>query len=129
MTAHQDALWHDTPEDAVRSLVDALGGFKRVGSSLWPALPVDSAGRRLAQCLDAERAEKLTLSELLMLLRLGQQRSVHTAAAFFMEAAGYRAPEPIAPRDAQAELQREFVEAVRKQQLLVQRLERLGGAL
>lgn len=127
MTTPQEPLWHESPEDAVRSLVDALGGLKRVGSDLWPALPVDAAGRRLAQCLDAERAEKLTLSELLLLLRRGRERGVHIAAAYFLDQCGYKQPEPISPNDERAELQRAYIESVRSQQQLVARMERLGG--
>jgi hypothetical protein len=123
----QEPLWHDTPEDAVRSLVDALGGPKKVGAELWPVLPVADAGRRVTHCLDAERPEKLTLGELSFLLKWGREKGVHVAATFFMESAGYRKPEPLAPADERAELQRQFMAAVSIQADLVKRMERLGG--
>lgn len=127
MTAAQQPLWHDTPEDAFRSLVDALGGFKKVGADLWPALPVDQSGRRLAQCLDPDRAEKLTLSEQGLLLRRGRMAGIHTAAAFLLRDAGYAEPVPVDPETEKQRLQREYVQATRALLAMGQRIETLGS--
>lgn len=127
MTALQQPLWHDSAEDAFRSLVDAIGGFKRVGCELWPALPADQAGRRLAQCLDADRPEKLTLAETAMLLRRGRMAGVHTAATFLMRDAGYADPVPVDPETEKQRLQREFIAAQQNMARMLNRIGELDG--
>lgn len=122
----QQDLWHDTPEDALRSAVDALGGFKKVGSELWPALPIEQAARRLAQSLDADRAEKLSLAELCLVLRMARAAGVHVAASFLMADAGYGEPVPVDPLTEQQKLQREFLTGLASLQKLGKRLETLG---
>lgn len=123
----QNALWHDTPEDALRSAVDALGGFKRIGSELWPALPVTDAGKKLANCLDNDRPEKLSLSELCMVLRMARAADVHVAAAFFMADAGYAQPVAIDPETEKERLQRQFIAASQQMAAMAARIQTLAG--
>lgn len=119
----QQRLWYDAPEDAFRALVDALGGYKRVGVDLWPSLPADRAGQRLAQCLDPERAEKLSLSEIVFLIRRGRAAGCHVAMAFFCEQGDYAPPEIIDPETEIQKLQREFNARVAELSLIAERIE------
>ena len=123
----QSLLWHDTPEDALRSAVDSLGGFKKVGSALWPSIAVDAAGRKLSQSLDSDRAEKLSLSELCMLLRMARASGVHVAASFLLMDAGYAQPVPIDPESEKEKLQRQFINATATLAAMASRIQSLAA--
>lgn len=122
----QGRLWYETPEDALQSLVDALGGYKRVAADLWPALPAAEAGRRLADCLNPARAHKLELREVLWLLKRGREAGCHVAIAYINETCGYAEPEPVNPEDEHAKLQREFISAVAHLQTIQKRMDANG---
>lgn len=120
----QQSLWYDEPEDAFRSLVDALGGFKKVGSEMWPSLAAVAAGQRLAQCLDSSRPEKLSLSEVHFLLKKGREANCHVAMTYLARGADYEAPLPVDPETETQRLQREFIEATRTLAQLSSRIEK-----
>lgn len=123
--AHQESLWHDTIEDALRSVIDGLGGFKKIGGHLWPSLPADDAGRKLAKCLDRSRPEKLSFDELLMILRLGRDAGVHVGMAFITQTTGYETPQPSDPVTEKEQLQRDFVRSVAELSRIQKRIEQL----
>lgn len=108
----QQALWHETFEDALTDLVSALGGPKRVGSALWPVLPVEDAARKLAHCLDRNKSNKLSPDELLVILTMGREAHCHLAVTFLNRATGYADPVPVDPESEVQRLQREFIAAV-----------------
>lgn len=122
----QQQLFHDDVWEAVRAVVAALGGAKAVGSRMRPELPADDAGRWLSKCLDRDRAEKLDLDQLLLILKWGREADCHVAMHFIAEAAGYDEPKPANPEDEKARLQREFIAAQRQFQELAARMERIG---
>lgn len=122
----QNQLFYDTYEDAIRDTVMALGGFKKVGNMLWPAMPVDDAGRKLAHCLNTDKREKLDLGELSLIRKAGRQVGVHILAHYEMRDSGYAEPQPLAPEDEAAQLQREFITAVKALDGIQQRLARNG---
>ena len=122
----QQALWHDTVEDALRDIVAALGGPKTVGHALWPGKSIAEGARYLNHCLDPERAEKLSLGELLWLLREGRQKNIHTAAAFIAQHCGYKW-EVVNPEDEAAKLQRDLLEMGNKMQVMFKQLGRIQG--
>lgn len=120
----QESLWYDTPEDAMRALVDRLGGFKRVGAELWPEKPVQDAGRLLAKCLDADRPEKLSLEQTFFLLRKGRDDDCHTLMQWIGQELGYRV-EPISKETERDKLQREYIAAVQTLGKISTRMERV----
>lgn len=126
---HQESLWHESTEDALRSLVDALGGFKKVGAMLRPTLPVDQAGRWLAQCMDASRPEKLALEDLLFLLAEGRKQGCHVAATFLMRRSGYKDPEPLDVETELQRLQRQFVEAAQSLSVIGHDIQTLSAGM
>lgn len=122
----QAQLWYETPEDALQSLVDALGGYKRVGAELRPSMPAAEAGRWLSDCLNAARPHKLEIRDLLWLLKKGREAGCHVAIAYINEHSGYAAPDPVNPEDEHAKLQREFINAVANLETIRKRLDANG---
>lgn len=120
------ALYEDE-SDALRELVRELGGNKVVGPMLRPDLAPDRAGAWLKDCLNPERAERLTPSQLFHLLKLGHDRGIHGPCEYILGNVGY-AVQPIEPQDEMAALQRAYIESVNVQRRIVDRLERLAQA-
>lgn len=127
MTNNQIPLFYDTYEDAIRDCVTALGGFKKVGSLLWPAMPADDAGRKLAACLNTDKREKLDLGELRLIRREARKAGVHMLAHYEARDAGYAEPQPLNPEDEAAQLQREFIAAVKAMEVIQARMARVGS--
>lgn len=120
------SLFHESINDALREVVQALGGFKKVGTAMRPEKGADEAGRWLADCLNADRREHFDPDQLLWLLREGRTAGIHSAANFLMRDSGYADPTPIEPEDERARLQREFIAAAEGVQAIAERLTRLG---
>jgi len=127
VTTAQIPLFYDTYEDAIRDCVTALGGFKKVGSMLWPAMPADDAGRKLSACLNTDKREKLDLGELRLIRCEARKVGVHILAHYEARDAGYAEPQPLNPEDEAAQLQREFIAAVRGLEVLQARMARVAG--
>lgn len=79
----------DSPEDALKAVIQQLGGIKRVGPKLFPDKTVDAAARYLLDCVNPDRSEKLSLSQIMMLLRLAHEAGFHTAYAWISGEVGY----------------------------------------
>jgi len=120
----QIELIHEVPEDALRALVSALGGPKRVGHSLLPDLPMDDARRQVDGWCSRESKYKPSLTQLAWLLREGRKIQCHVLMGFLADDAGYTAT-PIGPRDELAELQRAFIQSVEAQKQLLERISRV----
>ena len=122
--AHQEELWHEAFEDALRSVADAIGP-KKLASELWPEKPISDAHRLLLHCLDPERNEKLSAGQIALIIQRGREHSCHTAMTYLAQSAGYAEPQPVEPEDERAKLQREFIEAQRQMEHLVKQMGRL----
>lgn len=127
METPQIPLFYDTYEDAIRDTVTALGGNKKVGNLLWPAMPADEAGRKLSHCLNAEKREKLDLGELQLIRREARKAGVHVLAHYEARDAGYTEPQPLNPEDEAAQLQREFIASVKALEHLQARMARVAS--
>lgn len=125
MATDQIPLFYDTYEDAIRDCVTALGGFKVVGSLLWPAMPADDAGRKLSACLNTDKREKLDLGELRLIRREARKAGVHILAHYEARDSGYTEPQPLNPEDEAAQLQREFIASVKALEAIQSRLARV----
>jgi hypothetical protein len=115
--------------EALIDAVKALGGSKQVGFKLWPEKTVDAAQRHLLACLNEEKPERLTPDHLMMLLRLARASGHHESLAFILGDLGYAPTQPVEPRDESAELQRQFMESVRMQQQIVERMEKAASRM
>lgn len=79
----------ESPEDAVRAAVQALGGAKKVGTLLWNDKGVDNASRLLLDCINPSRAEKLEMSQVMMILRLAKEAGCHAPFQWMAAQIGY----------------------------------------
>jgi hypothetical protein len=122
---NQKALFHESIEDALWAVVEALGGPKKVGAALWPEKTIEDAGKLLRHCLDEDRAEKLSLGQLLWILKEGRKVNSHDAVDYLCQQAGYKEPDPIEPQEEQASLMRDAIAHVKEMKQLVERMEAL----
>ena len=120
------SLFYETFPDALKAVVQALGGAKPVGSKLWPEKTPDAAARQLNDCLNEARPEKLSPEQVLWLLAAGRKVGCHAAMNYLAREAGYSDPMPVEPEDERARLQREFIEAQKAMQALAGRMQRAG---
>jgi hypothetical protein len=84
-----DMPFFDSPEDALKAIIQHLGGIKKVGPLLFPDKSVDAAARYLLDCVNHDRQEKLALTQIMMLLRLAHEAGYHTAYAWLSGEIGY----------------------------------------
>jgi hypothetical protein len=122
---HQPALFHDSIFDALGTAVQAAGGVKRVAAALWPTLATEAACARLRGALNPEHAQKLCPLELVAIGRLARVAGDSSVMRYLAAEWGFAEPQPIEPEDQRAQLQREFVESVRKLEQIRTRLERV----
>lgn len=124
MVGDQQKLFHDTLEEALEDVIHVLGGPKRVAGELWPSKDPRQAAVLLRHCLNPDRAEKLALDELMLILKAGAAADCHVAAHHIARHCGYREPEKLNPEDEKVRLQREFIAAQRE---LARLADRIGG--
>jgi len=117
----------DSINDALIAAVKALGGSKQVGPILWPEKTPDAAQRLLLACLNEDRPEHLSPDHLMMVLRKARSIGHHESIGYILDDLGYASTQPIEPRDEAAELQRQFMESVRLQAQIVERMEKAAS--
>lgn len=125
----QQSMFFDSPEDALREIARAYGGFKVIGAKLWPEMDPDKAGRRLSDALNDSRREVLSPAQVLLLLKLGRQIGCHAAINYMARESGYSDPAPIEPEDEVTRLQREYVESSKALLRMAERIEKMQTAL
>lgn len=111
--------------DALIECVKACGGSKQVGPALWPEAAPDQAQRKLLDCLNHDRPQRLTPDQVVLLLRMARDRGCHAGILFLTTTLGYTEPSPIEPEDERAQLQRQFVQGVGELAKLAEKLERM----
>lgn len=120
------SLFHECLEDALREVISAAGGPKVVACLLWPDKTPEAAHRLLLACLNEDRPERLNPGHLIVLLRLGREKGIHAAMSYLSGECGYQA-NPVEPEDERATLQRQYIESVRMQKQMIERMERLAA--
>ena len=106
----QPQLFYEDVFDVARAAVQAAGGAKAVAGKLWPHMPIAEAQRKLLDCLNRERAEKLCIEEFIAVLRMAREAGFHQAKHWIDEATGYQ---PTPPSDPKVERERLAEEAAR----------------
>jgi hypothetical protein len=121
----QQSLFHEDINEALKGLVSALGGAKAVGARLFPDLSVDGARTRLLDSLNPDRAQQLSQTQFLTLLKWGREAGYHGVMEYIAEEAGYTRPSPRSPEEERADLQREVIEAVARLEIKLSKLGKL----
>lgn len=119
---NQLGMFHEDIYDSLRDVVRALGGFKKVAPLLFPAKN-GNAESYLKDCLNTNRRETLDPCEVVLLLKWGREVGCDSAINYICDSAGYKRPEPVVPEDQAAELQRAYIESVKYQRQLIERME------
>lgn len=114
--------------DALIQAVRAIGGSKVVGPMLWPEKMADAAQRALLDCLNPDRPNRLSPEQVALVLKRARQVGYHEATAWLMQHLGYADPVPICPKDEEAELTRQLVQATESLGHMLKRIEELRGA-
>lgn len=114
-------------EDSLKSVIRACGGAKAVGHKLRPELDADAAGRWLLTAINPTCKDKLSLEQLLLILRMGHDAGCHAGMDFITRDCGYAEATPITPEDEQDELTREFNAGVKLLSDLATRIERVAN--
>lgn len=126
-SAVNDPLLYEDELDAARDAVKHLGGAKKVGPLIWPDKAPDTAARYLLDCLNGSRAERLSPSQLLLLMRLAREVGFHGLAGYLLREAGYAPPVPVEPQSEAEVLARRMEAIVGEFSALTHRLERITG--
>jgi hypothetical protein len=100
----QPPLFVESVHEALRAVVQHLGGAKAIGIILWPHKSVDDARTLLLNCLNADRPEKLDPEQVVMLLRMAREADFHLAKHFIDSETGYLPSTPADPTEEQARL-------------------------
>nr|WP_296021303.1 hypothetical protein [uncultured Acidovorax sp.] len=122
-----DPLLYEDELDAARDAVKHLGGAKKVGPLIWPDKAPETAARYLLDCLNGSRAERLSPSQLLLLMRKAREVGFHGLAGYLLREAGYAPPVPVEPQTEAEVLTRRMAGMVGEFSAMVSRLERLKG--
>jgi hypothetical protein len=120
----QQVLFHEDINSALQGLVAALGGAKAVGSRLFPDLPIDGAARRLLDAVNPDRAQQLSQTQFVTLLRWGKEAGHHGVMEYIADEVGYTRPSPRSPEEERADLQRQFIEMGMKMEMLARRIQK-----
>ena len=119
----------EAPESFVEALVIAIkaaGGSKVIGPMLWPELPVDAAQRRLLDCMNEDRPQHLSPQQVELVMRKARQVGCHAPMDYLAQSLSYAEPQPVAPTDEAAELQRQFIAATAQLARMAERIEQLN---
>lgn len=122
-----DSLLYEDELDAARDAVKYLGGPKKVGPTIWPDKTPDAAARHLSDCLNPSRAERLSPSQLLLLMRRAREAGFHGLTAYLLREAGYAPPVPVQPTTESEVIARRLETLLSEAATLTSRLERLRG--
>jgi hypothetical protein len=117
----QDTLFHERIEDAISAVANALGR-KRIACELWPDKTERDAQTLLDHCLNADRRERLSPSQVMFIARKGREKGLHSIVQYMARELGYCEPLPVNPEDEKAKLQREFIESTNQLSRLADRI-------
>jgi hypothetical protein len=124
MTAQQELFYEDIFE-VTRAAVQAVGGTKHVAKTLWPHMPLGEAQRKLNDCLNRDRPEKLCIEEHMAILSMAHAADFHQAKHWIDRHLGYQPTPPVNPAIERDRLAEEFArlqEAVRNATRAMERL-------
>jgi len=113
----------ETINDALIVCIKACGGSKQVGPLLWPEKSPDAAQRLLLDCLNEDRASRLSPEQVMLVLRMARDRGCHVGMQYIASELSYAEPQPIEPKDAADVLRRQILDMGRTLQVALARLD------
>ncbi len=116
----------DSLNSVLVDIVKALGGSKKVAPLMWPEKSVNAAAILLCDCLNNDRAQKLTPDQAMFILRLARNNNINIGIEYICQALGYSKPTPIQPEDEKAQLMREFITAQKLMANIAKQMESVG---
>lgn len=122
----QISLFHDNIHQALSVDVMALGGTVVVGNLLWGGLKPEKASEKLSDCLNVSRNQKLSLDEMLFIVREARKIGSYAGAYYFASDTGFAQPQPIEPEDEKAMLQTQFIQSVKALEQIQLRMNKVG---
>lgn len=123
----QERLFYEDVNEALRELVNTLGGAKKIGPLLWPEKTIEQAHTLLLACFNTDRRERLTPEQVIFLLRKGREGDCHIAMRYIAQECGYAPPAPVNPQDRQLQLLEEFNRNVERLEKLAEHIRGEGG--
>lgn len=124
----QDRLFYEDVNEALRELVNHLGGAKKVGRVLWPEKTIEQSQTLLLACLNTERKERLTPEQVMLLLRMGRDAGQHSAMQYICAEVGYSRPEPVNEQERIAALIERYTRTGDLLLELARQIQQAGGA-
>jgi hypothetical protein len=104
----QPQLFYEDIFEVTRAAVQAAGGTKHVARTLWPHMPLAEAQRKLNDCLNRERPEKLCIEEHMVILRMAHDAGFHESKHWIDRELGYQPTPPADPKIERERLADEF---------------------
>jgi len=121
----QGQMFYEDVFDVGRAAVQAAGGAKVVAGKLWPNMPISEAQRKLLDCLNRERPEKLCIEEFLKVLKLAKEAGFHQAKHWIDSDLGYQPTPPADPKIERDRLADELARFTEQSKVLTRAAERL----
>lgn len=121
----QQQLFYEDVFEVTRAMVRACGGPKVVAAKLWPHMPIAEAQRKLSDCLNRDRPEKLCIEEFMAIARMAHDADFHQGKYWIDEALGYQPTPPSDPKVERDRLAHEFSllrQAMQKAERTMERL-------
>jgi len=85
----QSALFHERIEDAIDEVVRQCGGRKKLACEMWPDKPPREAHNLMDACLNPERRERFSPSQMIYIARRGSEAGCHALMNYFASECGY----------------------------------------
>lgn len=79
----------ESPENALKGCIEALGGAKVVGQQLFPDKTIENARDYLLACVNSDRQEKLSASQIIFIFRQAKAIGYHAGFDYWAREAEY----------------------------------------
>lgn len=110
-------------QEAIGQSVDAAGGPAVVGPLLWPEKDRKSATLLMRACLDPNRRERVSPSQMLQIFKLARATGCTVGMDCLLSEIGCERSHFLTPEQELADLQRAYIHTVQVQSELADRIE------
>lgn len=116
--------FYESPENSLKACIEALGGAKTVGKGLFPDKTVENARDYLLACVNADRPEKLSASQIIYIFRESKNIGFHAGYQYWSRECEYEA-RPITKAEEVDRLTSIVEQSTKTLTLALQSLERI----